>query len=390
MENYKKILILAGIFPPDIGGPAIYSERLARELKKRSIEVAVIAYGQEMSNLKSQIYRNYNFPVIRVSKRWPGIIRYFLYLWHTLKMAKDYDILYVQTLFSAGTPGLLAAKLLRKKLVVKIVGDHAWERLDSSRVTVEDFQKQKYNWRIEFLRKAQSHLLKKLDKIICPSQYLKKIIAGWGVSPEKIAVVYNAAPQSFVLSKSKEQAKTELGLRGNILLSIGRLVPWKGFSALIEIIPRLLKERPHLQLVIVGEGPDKEILKSKLKNLRIEERVKLEGKVPHNKIPLYFRAADIFILNTNYEGFSHVLLEAMKTGAPIITTNIGGNPELITNQENGVLIEYNNKDQLKQAILRLMGDRVLQEKFVRQGQDRVKRFNWQRLVDETLKVFNAL
>lgn len=388
MEHCEKILILAGIFPPDIGGPAVYTEKLAKELKKRSKEVAVIAYGD---NRKTQEHknRNYNFPVIRISRKLPCIIRYFLYLWNTLKLAKDYDALYGQTLFSAGIPGLAAAKLLRKKIVVKIVGDHGWERLNSGQETVEEFQNKKHSWKIELLRKTQSYLLKKVDKIIAPSQYLKKIIAGWAVNPEKIAVVYNAAPQDLALGASKEQARTRLGLSGDIILSIGRLVAWKGFSGLIETTPQLLKQRPNLRIVIVGEGPEKENLKSKVKNLGLKGRVRLEGRVPHNQIPLYLKAADIFVLNTNYEGFSHVLLEAMAKAVPIITTNVGGNPELIQGGENGILIDYNNKEQLKKAILTLLGDEELQKKFIEKGEEKVKTFNWQRLVDETLRVFKC-
>lgn len=392
MDSAKKVLILAGIFPPDIGGPAVYSERLACELSKRGIAVAVVSYGDYDSgaNLKRQNHKKYDFPVIMISRKRPGAIRWFLYLWKVLSWAKNYDILYAQTLFSAGIPGLIASKLLRKKLVVKIVGDHAWERLNSGSVTLEDFQKQKYNRRIELLRKAQACLLKKVSKIITPSRYLKKVIFGWGVPSEKIEVIYNAASEFFNVAISREEAKSQLALQGDVLLSAGRLVAWKGFDCLIEIMPELLNENPELSLLIIGEGPERENLKLKIEKLKLTDRVRLTGKVAHETMPLYFKAADIFVLNTNYEGFSHVILEAMAAGLPVITTNVGGNPELIESGENGILTEYNDKARVKESVLILLKDKVQRERFVISAREKAETFNWQRLVDKTLKAFNSL
>ncbi len=370
MQVNKRILILAGIFPPDIGGPAIYSQRLAQELTKRNIPVKVICY---FSGHSPQISKE-PFEVIRISKKL-GIFRFLSYLWNVWRLAKDSDILYAQTLFSAGIPALLAGKILGKKVIVKITGDHAWERFNTGQ-SMEEFQNKKYGWRIEFIKKMQAHLLKRVSKVIAPSQYLKNIISNWGVAPDAIEVIYNAPVRFPDLSVSKEEAQEKIGIKGDIILSVGRLMPWKGFDVLVEIMPDLLKENPNLYLVIVGEGPEKEKLRG--------NRVKLVGKIPHNQIYWYFRAANLFVLNTGYEGLSHTILEAMQAGLPIITTDIGGNPELIENEENGILIDYNNKEQLKQAILRLSADQGLQEKFKQNSKDKLQMFTWQNIIDKIL------
>ena len=162
---------------------------------------------------------------------------------------------------------------------------------------------------------------------------------------KKIKVIYNAfdAP---ILKETKEELRKKLDLSGLVLISAGRLVPWKGFVALIEIMPEILKAIPEAKLYIIGSGPESEALKLKVKNQKLENSIFLTGQIFHDKVLEYFKAGDIFVLNTGYEGFSHFLLEAMTMEIPIITTNVGGNTELIENGKEGILVEYNNKEEL--------------------------------------------
>jgi glycosyltransferase involved in cell wall biosynthesis len=167
------------------------------------------------------------------------------------------------------------------------------------------------------------------------------------------------------------------------LLSIGRLVPWKGFDALIETVKDLPEE---IELLIIGDGPKKNRLEKKVKKAGLENRVRLIGRVKHSEIGKYFKQAQVFILNTAYEGLSHVILEAMACGAPVITTNIGGNPELIENGCNGILLEYDNKEQIKEAILQLWGNEDLRKKFIDNSYEKFKNFSLERMINNTIKV----
>jgi glycosyltransferase involved in cell wall biosynthesis len=130
----------------------------------------------------------------------------------------------------------------------------------------------------------------------------------------------------------------------------------------------------------------------------------LIGKINHDKVLDYLKAGDTFILNTGYEGFSHVLLEAMAAGIPIVTTNVGGNHELIDpsagssamssgpngSGQAGILVEYNNKKQLKNAILKLYKDKDLREKFIKNAQEKVKEFSKENMIKKTIEVLNKL
>jgi glycosyltransferase involved in cell wall biosynthesis len=330
-----KVIFAAGIYPPDIGGPAIYTERLASQLKQ-----PVISYSRRL-------------------KKYPKGLRHLLYFCSLLWLARKAETIYAQNVTSAGFPAFLVSKILRKKLVLKVVGDAAWE------------QQKKY------LRKIQTLVAKGADSIIVPSHYVKKMVQGWGVLGEKIKVIYNAPEPAPQLRVSKTEAKERIGLSGDIILSIGRLVPWKGFSDLIAIMPDLLKVNPKFQLVIVGQGKER---------LPSGPGVKLVGSVPHSLVPLYFKAADIFVLNSGYEGLSHAILEAMQFGVPVIASREGGNPELIEDNFNGLLVEYKNRKEIKEAILKLWQNRDLQEKFIRNSKEKLKDFSWENLVKKTLEV----
>ena len=378
-----KIILATGIFPPDIGGPATYSERLAEEFIKKKIKVEVISY----SDVKN--YKDYDFSVKRISRQRFFVLRYFLYFLGLLQMAKDTDVVYTQNPTSSGFLSLLVCKILGKKLVLKIVGDGAWESYVNRAKkfdNIDVFQRKKYDFLTEFVRKVQKTVAKGADKIIVPSVYLKEIIMGWGISEYKIEVIYNATDLSSELNISKDEAKSRIGVEGDIILSIGRLSPWKGFLTLIETMPALLKENPDFKLLIIGEGEEKDNLGLKIKNLNLENNVKLLGRVSHESISSYFKASDIFVLNSEYEGLSHTILEAMYFSLPVIASNKGGNPELIEDGFNGFLVEYNDKEQIKDKILKLWKDKSFQETFIKNSKEKLKNFNWQNLVEKTLKV----
>jgi len=379
-----KIILATGIFPPDIGGPATYVEKLAGELLQRNFEVKVITFSSTKTG------KSYDFPVIRISSKYPKGIKHFIYFLELLKTAKSTDIIYAQNQTSAGFPSVLVSKLFRKRLILKVVGDAAWESYANNFKefdSIDVFQQRKYDFLTELLKRIRVFVAKNAEVVITPSKYLKNIVLGWGVTEGKIKVVYNALEQLSEPHISKEQIKKKIKIEGDIILSVGRLAPWKGFSALIDVFPELLKKNPDFKLIIVGEGEEKKKLGLQIEKLRLKDNVKLVGKINHQDISLYFKAADVFVLNSQYEGLSHVILEAMKSETPVIVSNKGGNPELIKDNFNGFLIEYNNKKEIREAIIRLWQDKNLQEKFINKSLQKLTEFSWGNLAEQTIAIF---
>lgn len=363
-----KLLITTGIFPPDIGGPAIYSKLLVNELPKHGLRVEVLSFGSV--------------------RHLPKVFRHFVYFLKVLKLGRRADVIFAQDPVSVGLPSFLAAKILGKKFILKIVGDYAWEQSQQRfGVTdlLDDFVNKKYNRQVEFLRNIQKFVAKNASIIITPSEYLKKIVSCWGVNPTKIKVILNTF-YPLTLGLSRDEARKKLNLSGTVLVSVGRLVPWKGFGLLIEIMPEILNRVPDAKLLIIGDGPENRWLADIIKKLNLEKSVFLIGRMFQSNLLVYLRASDIFLLNTAYEGLSHAILEALAVGLPVITTKVGGNPEVITHEENGFLLEYNNKKQWSEAIVQLLSSPELREKFITKGKQRLDQFSWQTLISKTIEV----
>ena len=369
-DNKLKILICTGLYPPDIGGPATYSKLLFEELPKMGIEADVL--------------------VFRDVKRFPYIIRHIVYFFKILKIGRKVDVIFAQDPLGSGLPASFAAKILRKKLLLKIVGDRAWETAMQKfkfKETLDDFVKKSF-WfphPIFFVRLGQKLSAMLASKIVVPSNYLKNIVLKWGINEEKIKVIYNAfdAP---ILKEKKEELRKKLNLSGTVLISAGRLVPWKGFISLIEIMPEILKAIPDAKLYIIGSGPESEALKLKVKNQKLENSIFLTGQIFHDKVLEHLKAGDIFILNTGYEGFSHFLLEAMAMEIPIITTRVGGNVELIESGKDGVLVEYNDKEELKKKIIELAENELQKYELTKMAKIKVAEFSKERMLEETVKI----
>ncbi len=387
MTDSIRILILSGVFPPDIGGPTAFLDPLARDLIKNGFKVRVLTFGKR-DKVK------YPYPVKRVSYLWSFPFRCLVYLKWGLWYGLRADIIYNQDLYTAGIASLIIRKVLRKKLVTRFVGDSAWEKSSVEKLITDDiltFQEKKYSSKVERWKKARKRILDNSDKIIVASNFLKQVALKIGLPEEKIKVIYNSIDFLNVNpSASKEGLKQKLNLKGKILLTIARLTPWKGIDMLIEIMPDLIKRYGEIKLVVVGRGPESDNLKQLAKNLKLENNIVFTGKANRQEVNDYLSLADIFLLNTNYEGMSHLLLEAIKAGIPIITTPAGGNLETIKDNQTGILVGYRNKREWVKAIEKVLDDSDLASQLIQNAKDDLKRFNWDDLVKETIGVFESL
>jgi glycosyltransferase involved in cell wall biosynthesis len=194
-------------------------------------------------------------------------------------------------------------------------------------------------------------------KIIVPSRFLKKIVTGWRIPEERIQVIYNALPsdaeKSFALPRS--EART--------LITVCRLVPWKGVDQIIELLPEL----PSVRLVIAGDGPLRSHLEEIAARLGVEARVVFLGQISQAEVTTSLRKSDAFILNSSYEGLPHVVLEAMAAGVPVVATNVGGTGELVTDGKNGLLVPFGDRAKLKSAISRVLDDPALAARLVQEA-----------------------
>ncbi|HYC83410.1 MAG TPA: glycosyltransferase family 4 protein [Candidatus Paceibacterota bacterium] len=372
-KNNFRLLVVTPALPPDIGGPATYSQLLLDKLPPKGFEVQVESYGWTAG--------------------YPKILRYLLFSFRILKKSFWADGIYaMDPVF--GLAGLCAARLTGKKFFLKIVGDYAWEQ-GTNRFGVTDLldvfvatDSKKYRRPVRFLRRVQTFVARQADAIVTPSEYLKNIVSAWGVDRGKITVVYNAFGLEYA-PKNKQELRRNLNMEGFVVMSAGRLVPWKGFESLIKVAGRLHKRYPALALLIAGDGPERRRLEEVVRDQKAGDFVRLLGRVEQGSLLAYCQAADVFVLNTGYEGLSHQLLEVMAVGTPIITTNVGGNPELIADGSTGRLIGYNDEEALQAALSEMIHTPSRAQILAANAQEKVKEFNEERLLSETAAILKG-
>jgi glycosyltransferase involved in cell wall biosynthesis len=320
-----RILIVTGIFPPDIGGPATYVPQIAEGLAQRGHAVTVVTLSDRLDHEDG----GYPFRVIRLPRRAFKPWRMGRTVLVLLRLGRQADVLFVNGL---ALESALANFVLRKPLVMKVVGDLAWERATGRGWTADDFetfQRRRYGLRIELLKALRSWWTRRADRVIVPSRYLARWVVGWGVPAEKIVVIYNAVEPVDGVEPLPVLLRTPVKA-----VTVGRLVPWKQVNGLLEA----LTEVPKLGLVVVGDGPERPRLERRARELGVSDRVYFAGQRSKKEALGLMAACDLFVLNSAYEGLPHVVLEAMALGLPVVATAAGGTPEVVRDGETGVLV----------------------------------------------------
>jgi glycosyltransferase involved in cell wall biosynthesis len=356
-----KILIVAGIFPPDIGGPATYVPRIATALSKRGHHVTVFT----LSDGSEQKDGRFPFEVVRQRRDGLFPIRMAATICHLIRLGRRADVLFVNGLALEAS---VANLIVRKPLVLKVVGDLAWERARTKGWVNDDFevfQSNRYGFAVELLKSMRSWWTRRATRIIAPSRYLARWVVGWDVPESRIGVVYNAVDQSGEVQPADLDLKTRWRVA-----SVGRLVLWKGLDQVLTALAPL----DEAGLVVVGDGPERARLADLSTRLGMDERVRFVGQKSNEESLSIMAACHLFILNSTYEGLPHVVLEAMSLGLPVVATAVGGTPELIKDGENGLLIDpaKDNAEELRRSISRLLNDpvewRIFSENARRTGQ----------------------
>jgi glycosyltransferase involved in cell wall biosynthesis len=365
-----RILITTPVFPPDLGGPATYVPSIGRWLVERGHELRVVAFCSDPNPT------GYPFEVVTIQGSMP--VRYLKAFFAVLKHARSADVVYVQE--HLALLHILAAKLAGKGAVIRMMVDGAWEIshrkgwIDGDDIVT--FETKDYGWRVKLARALQRRWWAWCGAIISCSEFLRQIaITRYGVAPDKVRRILNAyhGPTRDEVPETPGEARAALGLDEDkrYLLTICRLMVWKGVDGILEAL-RGLPDDVHL--LVAGDGDMLEPWKRLAGELGLAERAHFLGNVPYERIPKLIRAAEVFVLNSEYEGLSHTLLEVSALGTPIVCTGVCGNPEVAEDGVNGLLVPIRDPKALREALDKMLGDKELQQEFVRAGVARMPRF----------------
>jgi teichuronic acid biosynthesis glycosyltransferase TuaC len=186
--------------------------------------------------------------------------------------------------------------------------------------------------------------------LVTVSAALKSALTQLGVDASKIVVLRNGVDTELFHPVDRELQRARLGLSGTVLVMVGNLVAIKGH----DLVLRALRAFPDAQLLIIGEGREGRDLRELARALGVGHRVRFLGAMPQEQLPGYYGAADVLVLASSREGWPNVLLEAMACGTPVVSTRVGGTPEIVTAPEAGVLADERSVDGISEALRKLL------------------------------------
>jgi len=342
-----KIVVVSGIWPPDVGGPASHAPALAEALLEAGHTVEVVTTADRTPAPRP-------YPLRWVARGRPAPLRHLAVVREVRSAARGADRVYATTMVRRAA---LGAALARRPLVVKLVADEAYERERRAgrfAGTLEQFQTERGGLRVRLLRATRTAALRRASRVLVPSAYLRAIALGWSLDPARTTVVPNPAPEVPV-HPTRGEARAALGVEGFALGVAGRLTEQKALEDTLAALARV----PRVALLVLGDGPERAALERRAAQLDVSDRVRFLGAGTRDDVIVLFRAVDAALLTSAWENLPHTLLEALAAGTPVIATAVGGIPEVVRDGENGLLVPPRDVAAAASAIDRLVRDEVL-------------------------------
>jgi len=372
-----KCLLITSYFPPTIGGSATVYGNI---FKYGQGKVSVLTVKQERCDSKAGepawrdtdgVYRiNYLMaPSVRcqniLQTLWV-VLRYdlpvqFKAFSSALRLIRQQkiDVVCIGELQELGWLGILLGMLTSVKVIIYTHGEELTTK-GSSR----------------FYGKSAKYYLGRADGIVTVSRFTKStIIEMFDISEDKIRLISNGVDlekcQSVAGTRDKlDSPKTSPHA---LIFSVGRLIKRKGFDMAIEAMAIVHRQYPDAQLVIAGEGEKLKELEARIRDLNLEDVVRMAGRLSHDELMGLYQGCDIFLMpnreleNGDTEGFGLVFLEANAFKKPVIGGNAGGAVDAIVHEDTGLLVDGNSASEVADAILKLLGNEPLRREMGEKG-----------------------
>jgi len=338
-----RIAFLTGIWPPDVGGPATHGPDFARFLIGRGHRVRVVTMGDGEPTERP-------CEVEVVSRRLPFPLRYGQVALRGARAARAADVVYATATYAAAAA---AATTARRPLVVKLVSDPAYERARRYRLFaggLEEFQGGA-TAPVRVLKAARTRALRAATTIVVPSAYLAEIARGWGLSNTRVLVLTNPAPPPIQVEPEH--------LGPGTFVFVGRLTRQKALGVAIEAIAQV----PAAKLVVVGDGPERLELERLSAASAAASRVTFLGLRTRDETLRIVAGAEAGLLSSDWENLPHSAVEALSVGVPVVSTAVGGVPEVVTDGENGLLVPPGDPEALAAALRRILEEPGLRDRL---------------------------
>lgn len=337
-----RILICAGIYPPDIGGPAKYAKNLKEEFMRMGHNARVLAYG--------------------IEKKLPIGIRHILYFLRTVFALPKTDLIIGLDIFSTGFPAVLAGKIFGKKIILRVGGDFLWETYVESTgnlIKIKDFYANRplLSQKFKIIAYLQKFALKNASALAFNSHWQKEFFEKvYKLKSKKNFVVENFYPEK------EANLESENKLNEPVFLFAGRKIKFKNLKLLEEVFEELVSDGTKVKLEIIDNLSQKE-LREKIKNSYALITVSVSDFAPN------------------------FIIEGLAENKPFILTKECGLMERLG--ELGIFIDPTDKNKIKEAILSLMN-----ESDYNKRKEKISAFkfshSWSEIADEFLTIRKSL
>jgi len=217
--------------------------------------------------------------------------------------------------------------------------------------------------------------------VVTVSESLRTELIRMGVPADRVRTLRNGVDLVRFSPGDRAAARQSLGLTALTLLSVGRLVPGKGHALVVQALEQI----PEAELVVVGDGPERNAIEEAVKAGGLMGRVRFTGALPHAKLVEYYRAADVMVLASASEGMPNVVLEALACGTPVVATAVGGIPEIL-DRSVGRVVASREPPQIAAAINELrasMPERAAVRSYA-------ERFGWDDTIGSLAQLIEGL
>ena len=371
--------IFASAFHPHLGGVEELVRQLAHAYRRKGHGVIVVTNRWPPELPEFEEYEG--IPVYRFAMRTPGgtwkeQVRYQLtQAATTLRMLDtlrrhEIDLLHVQCVSANGYYAQVARRELRLPLVVTTQGERT---MDAGQI----YQKS------AFMNKMLRELLAEADHITACSRHTLGDLEEWYGQPfgPKSGVVYNGIDlSSFADPKPYPHPRP-------YILGIGRHVPQKGFDVLLQAFAQA--EQTSHDLLLAGDGPERTVLEQLTAELCLGDRVRFVGRADRPLAVSLFQGCSFFVLPSRLEPQGIVNLEAMAAGKAVLASRVGGVPEIVQENETGLLFPAEDVPALAQALTRLAADDALRQTLGTAGRKRAKAFDWDAIAEQYLTLYGT-
>ncbi len=380
MSSTRTIAFFASAFHPRMGGVEEMVRQLVHAYAKYGVKAIVFTNRWPRNLPRHEVYEGID--IYRLPMRIPeGSPKAFLtyHVSHNAIKREMFSVLrrhnvqliHVHCVSSNGYYAMEASRALNVPLFVTAHGERT---MDADRIFEKSF----------LLNHILRQLLEQADYITACSQNTLSDLENYRGKPlgKRGQVIYNGIELADFQNAAPHTHPRPY------LLGIGRLVPQKGFDILLKAFAQAAL--PNTDLILAGDGSENLALRQLSTTLGLDDRVVFWGQADRSTAPRLFKGCDFFVLPSRQEPFGIVNLEAMAAGKAIIATSVGGVPEIVTHNQNGILIPADDVNALAKAIVSVGTDAVLKNRLADCGRERVKQFSWSSIASQYLDIYNEV